>query len=43
MTRMPSYAVVTPARNEAENLRRLAECLVAQSVPPSAWAMACRP
>ena len=34
---MPSYAVVTPARNEAENLRRLADCLVAQSVPPRAW------
>ena len=32
-----SYAVVTPARNEAENLGRLAECLAAQTVPPQAW------
>ena len=28
------YAVVTPARNEAENLRRLAAALAAQTVPP---------
>jgi len=32
-----SYAVVTPARNEAENLPRLAESLRAQHPPPSAW------
>jgi GT2 family glycosyltransferase len=32
-----SYAVVTPARDEAENLPRLAACLVAQTVRPSAW------
>lgn len=31
------YAVVTPARNEAPNLRRLAECLRAQTVEPAAW------
>ena len=32
-----TYAVVTPARNEADNLRRLAECLDAQTVPPASW------
>ena len=32
-----SYAVVTPARNEAENLERLAGCLVAQTVLPEVW------
>jgi poly-beta-1,6-N-acetyl-D-glucosamine synthase len=32
-----SYAVVTPARNEAENLHRLAGCLVAQTVLPAVW------
>lgn len=34
---MLSYAVVTPARNEAENLDRLARSLNAQTVRPSAW------
>ena len=38
MTNYPfSYAVVTPARNEAENLGRLAGCLVAQTMPPAVW------
>ena len=32
-----SYAIVTPARNEATNLPRLAACLVEQTVQPSAW------
>jgi poly-beta-1,6-N-acetyl-D-glucosamine synthase len=32
-----TYAVVTPARNEADNLRRLAGCLDAQTVPPASW------
>jgi glycosyltransferase involved in cell wall biosynthesis len=32
-----SYALVTPARNEAENLSRLAGSLAAQTVLPSAW------
>jgi glycosyltransferase involved in cell wall biosynthesis len=32
-----SYAVVTPVRNEAENLRRLAESLRAQTAVPAAW------
>ena len=32
-----SYAVVTPARDEAENLPRLAASLVAQTVPPALW------
>jgi poly-beta-1,6-N-acetyl-D-glucosamine synthase len=31
------YAAVTPVRDEAENLPRLAECLVAQSVRPEEW------
>jgi poly-beta-1,6-N-acetyl-D-glucosamine synthase len=32
-----SYAVVTPARDEADNVRRLADCMFAQHVPPSVW------
>jgi glycosyltransferase involved in cell wall biosynthesis len=32
-----SYAVVTPARDEAENLPRLGACLAAQTVLPDAW------
>ena len=32
-----SYAVVTPARDEADNLPRLAESLAAQTVVPRAW------
>jgi poly-beta-1,6-N-acetyl-D-glucosamine synthase len=32
-----SYAVITPARNEADNLPRLAGCLTRQSVRPSVW------
>jgi biofilm PGA synthesis N-glycosyltransferase PgaC len=32
-----SYAVVTPARDEAENLPRLAACLAAQTIRPQAW------
>jgi glycosyltransferase involved in cell wall biosynthesis len=32
-----AYAVVTPARDEAENLPRLAASLAAQTVPPVAW------
>ena len=31
------YALVTPVRNEEENLRRLAECVVSQTVAPQAW------
>lgn len=31
------YAVITPARNEAENLPRLAEALSAQTVLPEEW------
>jgi len=31
------YAAVTPARNEAENLRRLAECLAEQRSRPREW------
>jgi glycosyltransferase involved in cell wall biosynthesis len=32
-----SYDVVTPARDELENLRRLADSLAAQTVRPSRW------
>jgi glycosyltransferase involved in cell wall biosynthesis len=32
-----SYAVITPARDEADNLPRLAESLGAQTLPPNAW------
>jgi biofilm PGA synthesis N-glycosyltransferase PgaC len=32
-----SYAVVTPARDEAANLPRLAACLAAQTIRPRAW------
>jgi glycosyltransferase involved in cell wall biosynthesis len=32
-----SYSLVTPARNERPNLRRLAACVVAQTVRPTAW------
>jgi poly-beta-1,6-N-acetyl-D-glucosamine synthase len=32
-----SYAVVTPARDEAENLPRLSACLAAQTIRPQAW------
>lgn len=32
-----SYALVTPARDEAANLGRLAESLLAQTVTPAAW------
>jgi biofilm PGA synthesis N-glycosyltransferase PgaC len=32
-----SYALVTPARNEAENLERLGSCIRAQTVQPLEW------
>lgn len=32
-----SYGIVTPARNEADSLERLAAALEAQLAPPSAW------
>jgi len=32
-----SYAIVTPARDEEHNLRRLGSCLVEQTLPPVAW------
>lgn len=31
------YTLITPARDEAENLRRLAESILAQTVRPDAW------
>ena len=38
MTRTrPAYALVTPARDEAENLGRLAACVDAQTVLPVEW------
>jgi glycosyltransferase involved in cell wall biosynthesis len=35
--RQLSYGLITPARNEADNLPRLAESLVAQTVQPAIW------
>ncbi len=35
MTR--TYALITPARDEADNLRRLADSILAQAVQPDAW------
>ena len=32
-----TYALITPARDEAENLRRLGQCLLEQTVSPAAW------
>ena len=32
-----SYAIVTPARDEAENVRRLARSLAAQAATPATW------
>ena len=34
---MSTYAIVTPVRNETENLRRLADSLSAQSLRPKTW------
>ena len=34
---MSAYAIVTPVRNETENLRRLAESLSAQTLRPRTW------
>jgi cellulose synthase/poly-beta-1,6-N-acetylglucosamine synthase-like glycosyltransferase len=36
-SRARSYAVVTPARNEAANLRRLASSLAEQTILPDVW------
>jgi poly-beta-1,6-N-acetyl-D-glucosamine synthase len=33
----PPYAVITPARNEAANLRRLGACLGLQTLAPTQW------
>jgi glycosyltransferase involved in cell wall biosynthesis len=33
----PPYALITPARNEAVNLRRLIDCVVSQTHPPVRW------
>ncbi len=32
-----AYALITPARDEADNLRRLAGCLAEQTILPQAW------
>jgi glycosyltransferase involved in cell wall biosynthesis len=37
MTQLMSYAIITPARNESENLQRLAACLRSQTVTPRRW------
>jgi glycosyltransferase involved in cell wall biosynthesis len=34
---LEAHLVVTPARNEADNLRRLAECIIGQTWRPQAW------
>ncbi|MDX6410608.1 MAG: hypothetical protein QOE91_124, partial [Gaiellaceae bacterium] len=34
---MTEYTVVTPVRNEADNLVRLAQCLLEQTRRPRAW------
>ena len=34
---LPTYAVVTPVRDEAENFARTAEALVSQTHPPQQW------
>jgi hypothetical protein len=36
-SRLMRYAVVTPARNEAANLARLARCLLGQTAAPALW------
>ncbi|MBA2642142.1 MAG: glycosyltransferase, partial [Actinobacteria bacterium] len=33
------YAVLTPARNEAANLERIASCLASQTVRPETWVL----
>jgi poly-beta-1,6-N-acetyl-D-glucosamine synthase len=35
-----SYAIITPARNECENLQRLASCLQSQTIRPMVWLIA---
>ena len=37
MTTVLAYSVITPVRNEEENLRRLGASLAAQTVRPSSW------
>lgn len=37
MTSVSRYVAITPARDEAANLPRLASCLAGQTVRPSAW------
>jgi biofilm PGA synthesis N-glycosyltransferase PgaC len=34
---MLEYAIITPVRDEADNLRRLAPCLAGQTAVPAAW------
>ncbi len=34
---IPSYSIVTPARNERDNLRRLATCVLEQRARPACW------
>ena len=34
---MRSYAIITPVRDEADNLPRLASCLASQTIRPTAW------
>jgi glycosyltransferase involved in cell wall biosynthesis len=32
-----SYALITPARNEQENIERLIKCMIAQTILPAKW------
>lgn len=34
---MPSYVAITPTRNEAENILRLAPCMIEQTLRPEQW------
>jgi biofilm PGA synthesis N-glycosyltransferase PgaC len=34
---MATYVAITPARNEAQNLLRLAPCMIEQTLPPAQW------
>ena len=36
-TSLPSYALVTPARNEADNIERIIRSMIAQTVKPAKW------
>ena len=37
MMKLPSYVLITPARNEAAFIERTLQSVVAQTVPPAKW------